>query len=152
MISRLFLKSKQTTYCKYCKKDVKGKSQRKLVVLPKSLIIVVDRFNDKGRLQKLVSSFPDTLDLNKYVIDDNKSTSTYSLAGFVSQDPLMHDYNVCLKNKQKEKKHRDHDWIIFNKRGMSKATTDIMFSNSASYDAQIFMYNLNENAAGHEDE
>ena len=65
MIDNLFTKYTQRNYCKLCKKnDVKGKTQRKLIVLPKSLIIVVDRFNDEPLFNNLVSSFPDKLDLN----------------------------------------------------------------------------------------
>jgi uncharacterized UBP type Zn finger protein len=64
MIDDLFTKRKLQSYCKKCKKDVKGKSQRNLIVLPKSLIIVVDRFNGKSLLNNLVSSFPESLDLN----------------------------------------------------------------------------------------
>lgn len=48
MIEHIFRKSKGEGDCSACKKNVKGTIQRKILVLPKSLIIVLDRFDDKG--------------------------------------------------------------------------------------------------------
>jgi len=72
MIANLFIQSKKRDFCKECKKEVNGTSRRKLISLPKSLIIVVDRFNSKGLLKNLVTSFPSELDLNEHVDDDNE--------------------------------------------------------------------------------
>jgi ubiquitin C-terminal hydrolase len=143
MIDKLFTKYSQKTYCKGCnKKDVRGKSQMRLIALPKTLIIVIDRFTEKAGLTNLVSSFPDEIDLNKHVVKKKKSDSVYKLAGFISYDPLYVDYNVCLKNKAKEVKNNDHDWAIFNKRGMTKVTGEQMFAENTSHNTQILMYNL----------
>jgi hypothetical protein len=75
------------------------------------------------------------------MIDSNTSAFTrYQLSGFITQDPILHDYSVCLRNKKKEIANLDHDWVIFNKRGLQKTTNDIMFSNISSNNAQILMY------------
>jgi len=119
MMEHLFRKSKGQSYCKTCQQNVKGQSQRKILVLPKSIIIVLDRFDDAGALKNLLGSFPQELDFKKYMIDSNTSTFTrYQLSGFITQDPILHDYSVCLRNKKKEIANLDHDWVTFNKRGL----------------------------------
>jgi hypothetical protein len=71
-----------------------------------------------------------------------KSDSIYKLAGFISHDPVYLDYNVWLKNRAKKEKNRDHDWVSFNKRGMTKSTDAQMFDYNSNHQAQILMYNL----------
>jgi len=53
------------------------------------------------------------------MIDSNTSGMTkYQLSGFITQDPILHDYSVNLRNKKREVANLDHDWVIFNKRGL----------------------------------
>jgi hypothetical protein len=75
------------------------------------------------------------------MIDSNSSATTqYQLSGFITLDPILQDYSVCLRNKKKEVANFDHDWVTFNKRGLQKTTDEIMFSNITSTNAQILMY------------
>jgi hypothetical protein len=75
------------------------------------------------------------------MIDSNTSTFTkYQLSGFITQDPILHDYSVNLRNKKREVANLDHDWVIFNKRGLQKTSNEIMFSKISSNNAQILMY------------
>jgi hypothetical protein len=75
------------------------------------------------------------------MLDSNSSATTqYQLSGFITQDPILQDYSVCLRNKKKESANLYHDWVIFNKRGLQKTTNEIMFSNNSSNNAQILMY------------
>ena len=95
------------------------------------MIIVVDRFDEKGRLKHLMPRFPLELDMRDYLNEDNKHIAPYSeyrLGGFITQDPLHLDYTVCLKNKNREKQDKDSDWVSFNKRGIQRYTTDQIFS------------------------
>lgn len=54
MIEHLFRRTKGESYCKSCDKDVKGQSQRKILVLPKTILVVLDRFDDNGALKNLL--------------------------------------------------------------------------------------------------
>jgi len=81
-------------------------------------VIVVDRFDDSDSLKKLISNYPESIEIHD---------QQYVLSGFISQDPIYLDYSVSLKEG------RDY-WTSFSKRGISK------YRGSTSHNVQIFMY------------
>ena len=88
MIDREFEEQQCFAYCHHCGEVVEGDITKSVVTLPKSLIVVVDRYDDNSSLTKLVSNYPERIDVEE---------QEYVLSGFISQDPIYLDYNVSLK-------------------------------------------------------
>jgi hypothetical protein len=79
-----------------------------VVALPKSLFIVVDRFDNKSHLKNLIADVPKSIDLWDYLNVENqrmRPDTKYLLAGFISQDPIHLDYSTYLANKKREAKN-----------------------------------------------
>jgi uncharacterized UBP type Zn finger protein len=119
MIDREFEEQTGTVYCDQCYDRVKGLFTKSVVTLPKSLVIVVDREDENGNLTKLISNYPETIE-----IDDQN----FVLTGFISQDPIFLDYVVSLKDEGRGY------WTSFSKRGIMK------YQGSTPHNVQIFMY------------
>lgn len=79
LIDNTFAVKGDQQYCETCKKEITGKSKRNFVVLPKTLIVVVDRCNMFGDLLNLVSSFPKELDLSNHLGVQGKKNSVKDL-------------------------------------------------------------------------
>ena len=98
MIKFAFKEKPAFGYCKKCKEKVKGRSRRRLMSLPQSLMIVLDRFNKNGALQNLVSCFPKELDLHEHFnkLNQTKKVSRhrYELSGLIAQDQIHLDYKT----------------------------------------------------------
>ena len=71
LIDNEFKEKKAKKYCKYCKKEVRGSFSRYVVALPKSLFIVVDRFDNKRHLKNLIAKVPKSIDLWDYLNVEN---------------------------------------------------------------------------------
>ena len=119
MIDREFEERQCFAYCRHCDEVVEGDITKSVVTLPKSLIVVVDKFDDFGSLKNLVSNYPERIDVEE---------QDYLLSGFISQDPIYLDYNVSLKEEG-----GDH-WVSFSKRGILKS------KRITSDNVQMFMY------------
>ena len=66
LIDSIFYHKITKEYCKTCRQVVVGRHKRDIKVLPKTLIIVVDRMTFKGALRNLLTSFPEVLDLSQH--------------------------------------------------------------------------------------
>ena len=117
--------------CKKCKKTKVGCTRRKSVIAtPNELLIVVDRFDSKGKLRKLLPTVPKDLDLEEYLnkeAADEGTITKYVISGFICQDPIHRDYSVYLKNEHF--KQGDCEWTMFNMRERSRVRDDLLFNN-----------------------
>jgi uncharacterized UBP type Zn finger protein len=75
MIDNLFSLQIRQDHCKKCKKETKLECKRSLVVLPKVLIVVVDRRTFRGELRNLIDSFPENIDLREHLIKQDQESS-----------------------------------------------------------------------------
>lgn len=142
MIKKEFSSKKIYTYCKECQSKVKCSIQKRLIALPKSLMVVVDRFDNDGNLNNLLGRVPKQIELGAYLNEENKELAhetKFRLAGFIFNDPTASDYSVVLKNKKREQKD-EKDWIVFNKRNMKKVSDESLFNGDISHNAQILLY------------
>lgn len=139
-----FGRKKAHHYCRECGEEVRGTYRRKLVTLPKTLFIVVDRFDSGSHLKNLLSAVPKSLDLWDHLNEENQDMGVdtkYLLSGFICQDPIHLDYSTYLANKKREAKNQSHDWTCFSKRGIGKLSDATLFEgNSLPHNAQILLY------------
>jgi uncharacterized UBP type Zn finger protein len=104
MIENEYSYQESDIFCKECNKEVITTYRKKILSLPKSMFVVVDRFNKNDALVNLLKRVPKAIELRKHLNKDLKKLrpeSKFLLSGFIFQDPNYEDYGVVLKNKKR---------------------------------------------------
>lgn len=133
-----FGKKQVRTFCKQCKEIVTCTYQPYLAHLPKSIFVVVDAFDKKGELRRLLPRVPRAINLGKHTNDPHKS-AMFLCTGVITQDPFFLDYKCALRNKKKDE-DRKVRWAQFDKRGMTTILDHDMFERCSIHNAQIMLY------------
>ena len=135
MLKNEFEEKEAIVRCKKCKRNVSTTRRKRVITTPNELLIVVDRFDSKGVLRKLLPTVPEELDLAKYLNNETADEGTitkYEISAFICQDPQYLDYSVYVKSEKLE--DDEEEWTLFNKRGKTKVWDEDLFEEKTLHD------------------
>eukprot|EP01017_Pseudomicrothorax_dubius_P030058 TRINITY_DN3707_c0_g1_i4.p1 TRINITY_DN3707_c0_g1~~TRINITY_DN3707_c0_g1_i4.p1 ORF type:complete len:541 (+),score=67.91 TRINITY_DN3707_c0_g1_i4:218-1840(+) len=116
--------------CESCKKSRGAVKQTTLNVLPPVLLLVLKRFQVKGRSKDKIRDFvryPTNLDFSRYLKQTTQSgmSTQYKLDSIIAHSgSIDHGHYVCYAL-------RDSEWYLFDDEKASKVDTDTMLSAEA---------------------
>ena len=107
---------------------------------PLSIFFVVDAFDDKGKLRRMLPKVPRTIDLGKFTQDPLKPLPVIC-AGFISLDPFNHDYKCYLRNKKRDEEGKIC-WTEFDRKGNNITICDktLFGAKNMQHNAQIMLF------------
>ena len=105
------------TFCNYCKNYSQTFTQNKIIITPKTLIIILSR--DKKYEDNIAIQFNEYFNLKKYIFNNEKSPYNYELIGIIcyikSNDIKGHLVSYCKNNF-------DNKWYKYNGTEVSKTS------------------------------
>ena len=111
------LKNSNQIYCNYCKRYSMAYNQNKIIISPKTIIIVFNR--GKGLQYNVGIQFEKIIDLKKYIFNNNISPFYYELVGVISHigsnDMGGHFIAFC-------KNSYDCEWYKYNDESVNKSS------------------------------
>jgi len=100
-LKKLFTPKESERHCPECP-DVGGFETNKVIILPKTLILILDEFDEEGKLNNLVTEFPQNIDFKDYIHEceiDIIEKTKYTLSSFIAFG--FGKYFICMKKKSK---------------------------------------------------